>query len=115
MGDLRALLSFQGESSGFKSSEGKTTFAYLDFLKNSCKHFDADLVVVDLTKSRVKIPTVRIIIPGISELCNLQFNFEGDEKFMDTYVEGSIVNFEILEDWYGYLKDIFNTNVGEPV
>lgn len=113
MGDLTDIQRFAATSQGYKTPE-KTTNAFIQSLVNSCKKLNTDLIVVNATKPFIGIPTVRIIIPGVSELAHMQFNLVGDIKHTKDWLSYSIESFEALDGWYKYFNKM-GIDIGEQI
>jgi len=113
MGDLTDIQRFMAMSKGYKAPE-KTTDSFIQSLVNSCQKLNTDLIVIDATQPFIGIPTVRIIIPGISELAHMQFNLVGDPKNTQDWLTYSIESFEALDGWYKYFSKI-GIEIGEQI
>jgi len=56
-----------GTQINFERGDSLNTGTELTLLKSTCESLDTDLIVVDQTHPVLQFPTVRVIMPGISD------------------------------------------------
>jgi hypothetical protein len=57
----------QGEKTAYKRSQIKDVLGEIEQIKNICKRFDTDCILVDYTHPVLRFPVVRVIIPRVSD------------------------------------------------
>ncbi|NHJ06237.1 MAG: hypothetical protein EAX90_15520 [Candidatus Heimdallarchaeota archaeon] len=68
-GDKTFLL--RGEKRKYREFDTSNNFLdYIEQIKTICKKLDTDFIIVDHTHPIIKFPTIRVIMPGISEVIN---------------------------------------------
>lgn len=102
-GDLKYMENFTRESEGWESPEMNTK-SYMDYLVKLVTDFGSDLVVLDMTKKWCGIPTVRVIVPGMSELLNVYQNYQCDEKYVRGWIKNFTEGYKIFDNWMKYAE-----------
>jgi len=103
-GDLRVLDTFQGTSEGYCYTGLNSTGDYINDISHICEGMGWDCILIDHTKPEIGVPVVRAIIPGISNIVNLQYNLVGHHSLTDHYMIDLVRDLTQLDRWVEFAR-----------
>lgn len=103
-GDLRVLDAFAARSSTFHNVPLESTQRHLSVIRDICNRNGWDCLVVDMTREHIGVPVVRAIIPGISNIVNLQYNMRGIPDVASVFIKEFVRELTIYDNWQRYAE-----------